>query len=108
MICTFCGRGHTAAACPTRPRPSRSGLFLCAVLCAGLAACSEKPDVPPSRLDDPPAALMEDPEKLEPIPACDGAVDCRTRYYARTRTQYADLAGRHRGLQRWVRVGQPK
>ena len=107
MICTYCGRGHTAAACPTRPR-ARTASILCTVLCAGIAGCAEKPDVPPARLAPPPSVLMTDPAQLEPIPACDGAVDCRSAYYSRSRRQYADLAGRHRGLQRWVRAGQSK
>lgn len=100
-VCTYCGRGHTASVCPTRP------VKWVAVLAAlSLGACSQSPEVPPTRLAPPPAELMADPAPLEPIPSCDGAIDCRARYYARTRSQYADLAQRHRGLQRWVRAGQ--
>ncbi len=103
MLCTYCGRGHVAAACPTRPRA-----MVAALAALALGACSQTPDVPPARLAPPPAWLMQEPAPLEPVPACDGAVDCRTAYYARTRSQYADLAGRHRGLQRWVKAGSTR
>lgn len=107
MLCTYCGRGHTAAACPTRPR--RWLGRMAAVMLAGpvLGACTTA-EPPPAKLAPPPADLMQEPAPLVPIPDCDGAVDCRARYYATSRRQYSDLAQRHRGLQRWVRVGQAK
>lgn len=100
MICTYCGRNsHTAAGCPTRPRAL---MAFAAVLALG--ACNTPPPVPPSRLAAPHADLMAEPSALEPIPACEGEITCRTGYYRRTRIQYVDLARRHRGLQRYVRV----
>jgi hypothetical protein len=103
MLCTYCGRSHTAASCTIRPR-----LLLALCAAALLTGCAEKPDVPPSRLSQPPSELMADPQPLPPTPACDGEVDCRASYYTSVRRQYADLASNHRGLQRWVRAGQKK
>ncbi len=105
MLCTYCGRAHVAASCPTRPRLAVAALL---ALALALGGCSPSPEPPPTRLAKAPGELMEEPAALTPIPACEGEIECRTRYYARSRRQYSDLAQRHRGLQRWVRAGEAK
>lgn len=104
MICTYCGRAHTAASCQTRPRLSVAATAI-GVLMAG---CSDAPPVPSSLLKEPPAYLMEDPKALPPIPADDGDIRVRTKYNTKTRVMYGELAANYRGLQRWVRAGKGK
>lgn len=107
MICTYCGRDHTAASCPLRPRWQCAPVIVLA-LGLGIGGCSSTPPVPPAALAPPPAELMVAPAALEPIPACEGEKACRIRHYARTRTRYAETAERLRGLQRWVRLAGGK